>query len=456
MYSRIKSLCLYPSIILGIVLLPFLSFGSNNFTSKIPNGSVFSCDNCHGGTFMNNFGNDFQGNNNTWNQNLAVMDSDGDGYSNGEELQDNNGAWSEGQAQPGNQEKVTNPGDSSSFPQEATPTPTATTEPTPTPTPSDVQKLEINTDKSSYQKGDVVKLLLTLHVGDKSLNVDLYLVMLDPSSKPYFFPTWSLTPDFVTTSLPANFEVNNAPIMNFTIPNNLPPIKDNGRYIFYFALAESGTTNFLGGIVNTKFEIYSGCPSDMISIPEGEFMIGDSSGLGFEDEKPAHTVKLSPFCIDKFEYPNVEGEVPEYGITYYQMGAHCTDAGKRLCTESEWERACTGPDNFIYPYGNEYNQEKCHVDYLAGNPVASGSSNCASGFGVYDMAGNVWEWTADWYDTYYYELRVYDNPKGPDEGEYKVLKGGAWYSGKYGSRCSVRYVGFPDAAKNGSGGRCCK
>jgi len=456
MNSNIKVLFFNTIIFIGILLIPLLSFASNNFGSKIPNGSVFSCENCHGGSFMNKFGEDFQSNDNIWDQNLAALDSDEDGYTNGEELQDFTGTWFEGHPQPGNEEDVTNPGDPSSFPQD-TPTPTATPEPTPTPPPSGVNKLELFTDKSYYQVNDTVKLLLTLEISKDPLEVDLYLAMMDSSFNPYFFPSWQASPDFITTTLPANFEISKTKIMSFDIPNQLPPIKDIGSYVFYFALAESGTTNFLGGIANATFEIYAGCPSDMVSIPEGEFTMGDTSGMGFEDEKPAHSVKIGSFCIDKYEYPNVEGEIPEYNLTFYEIETYCTESGKRLCTEAEWERVCKGPDNFIYPYGNEYDQEKCYVDYLSeDSPIASGSSDCASGFDVYDMAGNVWEWTADWYNPYYYQQRVYDNPIGPAEGDLKVLRGGSWYSGKYGSRCSHRFVNYPDAARNSFGGRCCK
>ncbi|MBU1626388.1 formylglycine-generating enzyme family protein [bacterium] len=458
MNNQLLKLSLFSFLAIAFLSLPFISFGSNTYSSKIPNGSVFSCDNCHGGTFMNDFGNDFLGNNNKWNQILASKDSDGDGYTNGAELQDPNGSWFEGHPQPGDSNKVTNPGDPASFPQEATPTPTPTAEPTPTPPPSGVQKIEIDTDKGYYKLSDTLKVLVTLHLGDSPLDVDIYLVMTDTLGSPYFFPSWSKTPDFVRTTLPANLKVDKIKLLQFDIPNTLPLISNEGQYKFYFALAESGTLEFLGGIASTTFEIFSGCPSDMLSIPEGEFTMGDTSGWGFEDEKPAHDVIIGSYCIDKYEYPNIAGEIPEFSITYYEMESFCLDSGKRLCTEAEWERACSGPDNNFYPYGNDYDDTKCYVDYLSeSTPVPSGDNpDCKSGYDVYDMSGSVWEWTADWYYSYYYELRIYDNPTGPAEGEYKVLRGGAWYSGKIASRCSHRYVGFPDASRVGSGGRCCK
>jgi hypothetical protein len=449
------------------ILLSFVtSYGSNNYVNKIPNGLVFSCENCHLNGFTN-FSNDFVANNYTWNSTLAALDSDNDGYSNGVELQDRQGAWKEGDAQPGNSNEVTNPGNPASYPGSTTPTmtPTATPSTTPTFTPTatptpetGIQEITIYTDKSFYKKDDNIDLYASLHVGIDPLVVDLYLVLADPNMNLYFFPSWKKTPDFFLTTLPANLQVDDVKIMNFSIPNIKPPINDEGKYSFYFAAAESGTTNFLGGIAQTTFEIFSKCPTDMITIEGGEFTMGDQSGWGYEDELPAHPVKLDSYCVDKFEYPNVEGDVPEYGKTYYELETACTEAGKRLCSEAEWERACTGPDNYYYPYGNDYNQAKCYNDYLSENsPATSGSyPDCKSGFDVYDMSGNVWEWTQDWYDADYYKLRLYDSPKGPSNGEYKVLKGGAWFSGKVSTRCSVRYVGLPDVSKKGSGGRCCK
>ena len=194
----------------------------------------------------------------------------------------------------------------------------------------------------------------------------------------------------------------------------------------------------------------------MVRIPAGVFKMGSDAGT--ELEAPERLVTTEEYWIDKFEYPNILGEMPLVNVTWHQAREKCLEQGKDLPTERQWEKACRGPNGLAYPYGDEYDQQKCYVDYAGeSSPIQSGyHRDCISSFGVYDMSGNVWEWTADWYDADYYKDRIYEDPRGPDEGDYKVLRGGAWYSGKVSSRCSVRYVGFPDASKDGSGGRCCK
>ena len=134
--------------------------------------------NCHLNG-ITDFGKEFEVRDWVWDKDFAETDSDGDGFTNGEELQDPEGNWREGDADPGDAAKVTNPGDPTSFPEEATPTPTPTITPTPTPTPppSGVLKIGIKTDKVPYQEGNTIKVLITLHTGSEDIEADVYLAM---------------------------------------------------------------------------------------------------------------------------------------------------------------------------------------------------------------------------------------------------------------------------------------
>jgi formylglycine-generating enzyme len=149
------------------------------------------------------------------------------------------------------------------------------------------------------------------------------------------------------------------------------------------------------------------------------------------------------FCIDRYEYPNLEGVAPVVMVDWNQAVAACEVEGKRLCTTTEWEFACEGTQMWPYPYGLERDAEACNIDREMAQPdlvafshperisgevarldrrLPSGSRpRCVSPFGVYDMTGNVDEWVF--------------NPQGTrDEKPYRsTLKGGYW--GPIRARC---------------------
>lgn len=220
----------------------------------------------------------------------------------------------------------------------------------------------------------------------------------------------------------------------------------------------------------------------MAFIPAGAFVMGSSDGQ--DDERPAHVVKLSAFYMDRHEvtvaqyarflkavnaeHPMVWGEAangrhdkkPVVGIDWFDASEYCEWAGKRLPTEAEWEKAARGTDERPYPWGPDpptrahanFNQSEWR-GYRTVTNVGQAERG-SSPFGIYDLAGNVWEWTADRYEARYYENSPVDNPPGPSLGPLRVLRGGGWNSQAEQLRAANR-GGYPPAAhRSDFGFRC--
>lgn len=206
-----------------------------------------------------------------------------------------------------------------------------------------------------------------------------------------------------------------------------------------------------------------GAPEGMILIPAGEFTMG--SNIGEMDERPERKVQVPAFYIDRYEVTNAEyarfdpthifepgaEKNAVVGVTWEEANAYANWAGKRLPTEAEWEKAARGTDGRIFPWGNHFvpgivlNHEGGRVDAVP---------NGASPYRVEQMAGNVWEWTADWY-------RPYPGNEAPSiaYGEkYKVIRGGADFNEVSRYRCSCRYYVDPKTEIHGYviGFRCAK
>lgn len=206
----------------------------------------------------------------------------------------------------------------------------------------------------------------------------------------------------------------------------------------------------------------------MVLVPAGEFTMG--SETGGENEQPPHQVYLDAYWIDVYEVTNalyrkcvVAGncrppahaasatrsfyfgnpQFDNYPVTYVgwdEAKAYCEWAGKRLPTEAEWEKAARGIDARIYPWGNEWDGTKANVEWRVGDTTPVGSYPAgASPYGAQDMAGNVWEWVSDWYDSTYYRRSPPRNPTGPSSGQYRALRGGGWIDDYWFARATTRY-----------------
>lgn len=215
-----------------------------------------------------------------------------------------------------------------------------------------------------------------------------------------------------------------------------------------------------------------------ISIQGGTFLMGAT----FENEKPIRLVTVSDFELLNHEVTNTEyfaftratghpspehwredwfwmsefGTHPVVNITYYDAEAYCQWLDARLPTEAEWEYACrAGRTQAKYPWGDDPpDEQKANYGriFKMPYPTRAVKSHPPNAYGLYDMAGNVWEWCADWYDPNYYKNAPSDNPKGPDKGfDYQhTRRGGQWQSSPHSLRCARRYGGEPSAQDNGS------
>ncbi|MBZ4418288.1 bifunctional serine/threonine-protein kinase/formylglycine-generating enzyme family protein [Myxococcus sp. RHSTA-1-4] len=205
-----------------------------------------------------------------------------------------------------------------------------------------------------------------------------------------------------------------------------------------------GTTSAPAGGASAVAAPVGGCPAGMRLVSGGAFKMGTApdDSMSFLDERPLTSVQVPSFCVDEYEYPNQAGARPKVGVTWEEAQSLCEQAGKRLCTEEEWEKACKGPGNARFPYGNTYDADACNTETSQGMDrtlAASGSfARCRSAYGVVDMSGNVAEWTSTRFDAADF-----------------THKGGAFDRQDYTSRCSARKNAAPTDHSDSVGFRCC-
>lgn len=223
--------------------------------------------------------------------------------------------------------------------------------------------------------------------------------------------------------------------------------------------------------------------SPMALVPAGEFTMGSTMSA---DEQPVHRVYLDAFQMDKYhvtvgQYAKYleatdqeappEWDImnqprhqkrPVVNVSWFDAATYCKWAGKRLPTEAEWEKAARGTDGRLYPWGNEAPTrlhanfgKKQWANHMALVPVGMFEMG-KSPYGIYDMAGNAWEWVNDWYDHDYYKKSPGKNPQGPAKGKSKVVRGGNWLYIQEFLRSSFRFNAEPSGRQFGYGFRCAK
>lgn len=227
----------------------------------------------------------------------------------------------------------------------------------------------------------------------------------------------------------------------------------------------------------------------MMYVPAGEFPMGstDDDKAAFKNERPQHTVYLDAFWIGKYEvtnmlykkcvaagrctapyrdywpngsFPSGKENHPITGITWEDAVTYAEWAAARLPTDAEWEKAmCWDAENQVkrvYPWGNEFDSQKANTwqsGFKSTTAVGRYSPKGDSPYGISDMAGNVFEWIADWYDLNYYKSSPRQNPQGPSSGRDRVLRGGSWLYNPDRVRCAYREWQIPTVRTNDIGFR---
>lgn len=293
----------------------------------------------------------------------------------------------------------------------------------------------------------------------------------------------------------------------------------------------------------TKSNMKQDLPEDMVLIPEGPFLMGSTEedinklleldrnveASRFDVEVPQREVFMGAYLIDKYPVTNAEyrkfiesggykhrdfwsdagwdyvqqskpldcdgvhgaiddeDDCPVVNVSWYEAEAFAKYVWKRLPTEAEWEKAARGTDGRIYPWGNEFDKTKlnCAESKIEKPTPVTKFSDGISGYECFDMAGNVWEWTADWFDGQYYRSASDRDPQGPVKAEdkpffgrpedvgtsiyelehskagnstlsdCKVLRGGSWNGGGViHIRCANRDYDEPDYKNDTIGFRC--
>ena len=244
-------------------------------------------------------------------------------------------------------------------------------------------------------------------------------------------------------------------------------------------------------------------PAGMVFIPAGRFQMGDALAEGSSDERPVHSVVVGAFYVDKYEVTqslwdavhqwaatngyeiaaarsDAASNHPVYDVSWSDMIKWCnarsereglipcyyvdpalaeacrqgdcsnlsrycvkwTASGYRLPTEAQWERAARGgPSGQRFPWGNQTDTALANYGGVESGPLPVGSF-APNGYGLYDMAGNVWEWCWDWYDPEYYSADPYSS-LGPDTpGTIRVYRGGCYYSTSNSCRVACRFYSY--------------
>ena len=250
----------------------------------------------------------------------------------------------------------------------------------------------------------------------------------------------------------------------------------------------------------------NGIPKGMVLIPAGEFEMGSDDAVAFPDEQPVHAVYVDAFYMDKYEVTNLEYQKfvrdnpnwqkehiesrfhdgryledwngnnhpkgrsnhPVTSVSWYAAMAYAQWAEKRLPTEAEWEYAARGGlADRRYPWGNKIDPKHANYNKSVGDTTPVGKYS-ANGYGLYDMAGNVWEWCLDAFDADFYSVSPRENPfSGVNDMEWVIgnfteinsaclTRGGSWSLLVQDVRVSIRNRKSPNKAITTTGFRCAK
>ena len=328
--------------------------------------------------------------------------------------------------------------------------------------------------------------------GGGSRLVDVYYDLADPDSS-LLYVSLKISNDGGASWLIIPRTVSGA------VGTNVTP--GGGKHIVWDAGADvPGVYGTQYKAMLTVSDSNSAYPGEMVFIPAGEFLMG-SVATTYTNEKPQHSVNLSGYWIGRTEVTRGEyrqfmdaggyrtavywssagwnwkvsnnrtqpgnwdavqdwgtgaftqtDEHPVVGVSHYEAEAFCRWAGCRLPTEAEWEKAARWDGHpREYPWGDAWHAAYCNNydddNVLGGGyhkyqtaPVGSYPAG-VSPYGLHDMAGNVWEWCADWYGASYYSQTPgggWVDPQGPASGSSRVLRGGSWSNDAYGYRAAYR------------------
>jgi len=185
------------------------------------------------------------------------------------------------------------------------------------------------------------------------------------------------------------------------------------------------------------------CPKGMVFVGAGAFMFGSAANDPMRNfaEKSLSRVVTDSYCIDRYEYG---GKKPKTKVSWFKAKELCERRNKRLCSEEEWEKSCKGPKGLRFPYGNTFDPSACNTEDGDGNdrPISSPGAfrRCRSAFGVFDLAGNVSEWTSSAFQA---------------GAAYRTQKGGASDRPDWDTRCATRGNKKPNTKDDHLGFRCC-
>ncbi len=308
--------------------------------------------------------------------------------------------------------------------------------------------------------------------------------------------TYTIIPESLTGDVGEDIQPGTGKLIVWNVGKDLPDI--NADNFKVQVIADDGVTT----------------PEGMVLIPAGEFSMGDHHDVGWDDEKPVHTVDIDAFYMDKYEVTNAQYAIflNEYGknedaaghelldldapdcliekvesfyqpkagyenhpvieVSWYGAGAYAQFYGKRLPTEAQWEKAARGGlAEKKYPNGDTISHDDANYFGTGGRDIWDRTSPVGSfppnSYGLYDMAGNVWDWCADEYSSTYYSISPSENPLGPGTPvsfvnddftnviSWRVLRGGSWYfdSARY-LRCAGRGGNGPSGTNLHIGFRC--